>query len=192
MLLSTALALTSTISLAAAHPFRLSNARRAVSSFPAGTSFDIILNKASTNTKSISSNNAYSVIDVDLFDNDAATISEFKTAGKKVICYFSAGTREDWRDDKGSFQASDYGQEMDEWPGENWVNVKSENVKAIMKKRIALAKQKGCDAVDPDNVDGFVSVPPRQRPIHPQFSNADSRAATRMAGMARRPTTPPT
>ncbi|PVI06596.1 glycoside hydrolase family 114 protein, partial [Periconia macrospinosa] len=96
-----------------------------------------------------------SVIDIDLFDTDATSIADYKSTGKKVICYFSAGTREDWRDDKGSFQSSDYGKEMDEWPGENWVKVTSDNVKAIMKKRIALAKEKGCDAIDPDNVDGF-------------------------------------
>ncbi|CAI6335866.1 unnamed protein product [Periconia digitata] len=157
MLVSTALALAGTASFAVAHPFRPTTARRAVTSFPAGTSFDIILNKASTNAKEISSNNAFSVIDIDLFDNDANTIADYKAAGKKVICYFSAGTREDWRDDKTSFQSSDYGKAMEDWPGENWVSVKSDNVKAIMKKRIALAKEKGCDAIDPDNTDGFSS-----------------------------------
>jgi hypothetical protein len=29
-----------------------------------------------------------------------------------------------------------------------------------MKKRIEDAAKKGCDAIDPDNVDGFVSWPP--------------------------------
>ena len=162
MYISTALALVgTTTSLVTAHPFRSSSPfsrRAAVPTFPAGTSFDILLNKGTTNARTITTNNAFSAIDIDLFDTDAATIAELKTSGKKVICYFSAGTREDWREDKGSFQSSDYGKEMEDWPGEFWVNVKSENVKTVMKKRIALAKQKGCDAVDPDNVDGFVSL----------------------------------
>ncbi|KAF2643287.1 hypothetical protein P280DRAFT_467339 [Massarina eburnea CBS 473.64] len=155
MFISPALVLAGTVSLTAAHPFRETLSRRAITAFPAGTSFDILLNKGSTNVKTISSNTAFSVIDIDLFDNDAATIADLRSADKKVICYFSAGTREDWREDKGSFQSSDYGNAMEDWEGENWVNVKSENVKAIMKKRITMAKEKGCDAVDPDNVDGF-------------------------------------
>ncbi|KAF1951680.1 hypothetical protein CC80DRAFT_391907, partial [Byssothecium circinans] len=96
-----------------------------------------------------------SVIDIDLFDTDAATIADLKTSGKKVLCYFSAGTREDWRADTESFQASDIGKAMEDWPGENWVDVKSGSVREVMKRRIALAREKGCDGVDPDNVDGF-------------------------------------
>lgn len=191
MLVSTALVLTGSFSFAVAHPFRSSIARRAVPSFPAGTSFDILLNKASTNTREISSSNAYSVIDIDLFDNDASTIAEYKSSGKKVICYFSAGTREDWRDDKGSFKSSDFGKAMDEWPGENWVSVKSDNVKAIMKKRIALAKEKGCDAIDPDNVDGFVSIPLLILFEMSFLTHGYYRAAIRMAGASKKLITPP-
>ena len=43
----------------------------------------------------------------------------------------------------------------DGWPGEWWLNTKSANVRKIMVARMDLAKSKGCDAVDPDNVDGF-------------------------------------
>jgi hypothetical protein len=41
------------------------------------------------------------VWDIDLFDSDAATINTLKIAGKIVICYFSAGPLEDWRDCSG-------------------------------------------------------------------------------------------
>jgi hypothetical protein len=31
-------------------------------------------------------------------------------------------------------------------------------VRGIMRKRVEMAGDKGCDGVDPDNVDGYVSV----------------------------------
>ncbi|RGP66740.1 hypothetical protein FSPOR_6480 [Fusarium sporotrichioides] len=95
------------------------------------------------------------IFDLDLYDNDASTFAALKTLGKKVICYFSAGSYEDWRDDKGDFHKADLGKPLDGWPGERWLNVSSLNVRSIMKRRIEMAAKKGCDAIDPDNVDGF-------------------------------------
>ncbi|KAJ4109693.1 hypothetical protein NW768_012129 [Fusarium equiseti] len=95
------------------------------------------------------------IFDLDLYDNDASTFAALKKLGKKVICYFSAGSWEDWRDDKDDFDKADLGKELDGWPGERWLNVSSPNVHSIMKKRIEMAAKKGCDAIDPDNVDGF-------------------------------------
>jgi hypothetical protein len=40
---------------------------------------------------------------------------------------------------------------MKKWPGERWLNIRSPAIFEIMKKRIALAKQKGCDGLDADN-----------------------------------------
>ena len=91
------------------------------------------------------------VWDIDLFDNDASTIRTIKQAGKIVICYFSAGTVEDWRDDVRDFPAADVGKVLPEWPNEKWIRVGSKRVRDIMAKRIKMASEKGCDAVDPDN-----------------------------------------
>ncbi|PTD01206.1 hypothetical protein FCULG_00012662, partial [Fusarium culmorum] len=95
------------------------------------------------------------IFDLDLYDNDASTFAALQTLGKKVICYFSAGSYEDWRDDKGDFHKVDLGKPLDGWTGERWLNVSSPNVRSIMKRRIEMAAKKGCDAIDPDNVDGF-------------------------------------
>ncbi|CAJ0548359.1 Ff.00g019720.m01.CDS01 [Fusarium sp. VM40] len=95
------------------------------------------------------------IFDLDLYDNDASTFAALKKLGKKVICYFSAGSYENWRDDKKDFHEADLGKPLDGWPGERWLNVSSPNVRSIMKKRIEMAAKKGCDAIDPDNVDGF-------------------------------------
>lgn len=98
------------------------------------------------------------IYDLDLYDNDAQTFQTLQDAGKKVICYFSAGSWENWRDDKDDFDDADLGKPLDGWPGERWLNVSSPSVRSIMKTRIRVASQKGCDAIDPDNVDGYVST----------------------------------
>ncbi|KAH6983619.1 glycoside hydrolase superfamily [Ilyonectria sp. MPI-CAGE-AT-0026] len=95
------------------------------------------------------------IYDLDVYDNDADTIEALQHSGKKVICYFSAGSWENWRDDKNDFEKADLGKVLDGWPDERWIDVRSNNVRKIMKKRIKLAADKGCDAIDPDNVDGF-------------------------------------
>jgi hypothetical protein len=97
------------------------------------------------------------VFDIDLFDNSKSTFDALHRLGKKVVCYFSAGSFESNRPDSAAFKAGDKGRELDGWPGEYWLDIKSENVRSIMSKRIDLAAQKGCDAIDPDNVDAYVS-----------------------------------
>ncbi|TVY29122.1 hypothetical protein LHYA1_G002452 [Lachnellula hyalina] len=116
----------------------------------AGTSWQIVLENPPTDT---SLNVA--VYDIDLFDNTASTISKLHANGRKVICYFSAGSYEPNRADSAQFKKSDYGKGLDGWPGEYWLNTNSANVRAIMSARLALAHSKGCDGVDPDNVDGY-------------------------------------
>lgn len=97
----------------------------------------------------------YSVWDIDLFDVPASSIQTIQAAGSKVICYFSAGTDENWRSDSNKFQSADIGNAMGDWAGENWINTKSTSIRKIMAARLDLAKSKGCDGVDPDNIDAY-------------------------------------
>jgi endo-alpha-1,4-polygalactosaminidase (GH114 family) len=99
------------------------------------------------------------VYDIDLFDTPKETIDTLHRLGKKVICYFSGGSYEEWREDAGQFKEEDMGKPLEGWQGERWLKLGSENVRGIMKKRVELAGEKGCDGVDPDNVDGYVSFP---------------------------------
>lgn len=92
---------------------------------------------------------------LDLFDTPQAVINDLQASGRKVICYFSAGSFEDWRDDANRFLATDKGRRLGNWPGERWLDTRSANVRDIMADRIALAAERGCDGVDPDNVDGY-------------------------------------
>ncbi|MEO1923903.1 MAG: endo alpha-1,4 polygalactosaminidase [Nautiliaceae bacterium] len=95
------------------------------------------------------------IYDIDLFDTNKSTIQRLKSKGKIVICYFSAGTFESWRKDAYMFPDSVKGNKLDKWEDERWLNIKSSIVKDIMKKRMDLAVIKGCDGIDPDNVNEY-------------------------------------
>lgn len=92
---------------------------------------------------------------VDLFDTTAATIKKIQKEGKYVICYFSAGSAENWRPDFKSFPKSVVGKKMVGWDGEYWLDIRSSSVLNIHKKRLDRARSIGCDGVDPDNVDAY-------------------------------------
>lgn len=90
----------------------------------------------------------------DLVSISENKIETLKKENKKVICYFSAGTYEDWREDKILFPKEALGKENG-WSGERWINPKDITVINIMKKRIDLAKSKKCSGVDFDNTDFY-------------------------------------
>jgi hypothetical protein len=98
------------------------------------------------------------VYDVDLVDTSAVTIAQLKSAGRRVVCYFSAGSFENWRPDAGKFTTADKGANLDGWPGERWLDIRSANVRQIMSARLDLAKAKGCDGVESDNIDGYTNA----------------------------------
>ena len=93
--------------------------------------------------------------DIDLFEAPEETIAGLHADGRIVICYFSAGSREQWRPDADDIPANARGNELDGWPGEVWLDVRDAGVRAVMQARLDLAVDKGCDGVEPDNVDGF-------------------------------------
>lgn len=99
------------------------------------------------------------VYDVDMFGTPKETIAQLHQQGVKVICYFSAGSYENWRPDAANFKSEDLGHPLNGWPGESWLNTNNTNVRNIMAARIQMAAEKGCDAIDPDNMDSFVSAP---------------------------------
>ncbi len=94
---------------------------------------------------------------IDLFDSTIELIGELKENGKRVICYFSAGTYEEWRDDASDFPKEVLGDKLEDWDGERWLDISSAQLKNIMRKRLDLAKEKGCDGVEPDNMDGHIN-----------------------------------
>ena len=104
-------------------------------------------------------NTTYSteIYDIDLFDTSPAVIKKLQKKGKRVICYFSAGSSENWRPDFKKFTSKITGKPLDEWPGERWIDIRSNIVHSIMKTRLDLAVEKGCDGVEPDNMDAYTN-----------------------------------
>lgn len=79
-------------------------------------------------------NTSYDVdlYDIDLFDSSPELIKSLQSQGRKVICYFSAGSYEQWREDAKDFQSSELGKPLDGWDEERWLDIRSANVSAIM------------------------------------------------------------
>lgn len=93
---------------------------------------------------------------IDLFDNDASVVAALHAQGRKVVCYLSAGSWEDWRPDAGQFPAAVLGNDLEGWPGEKWLDIRQLGVlRPLLEARLDLCKAKGFDGVDPDNVDGY-------------------------------------
>jgi hypothetical protein len=94
------------------------------------------------------------VYDIDLFDNEASVIEELHAQGRKVICYISVGSREDWRPDADQFPSVVLGNDYEGWPGEKWLDIRRIDLLVpIMRLRLDLCKTKGFDGVEPDNIE---------------------------------------
>ena len=98
------------------------------------------------------------IYDIELFDNDASVVSALHAQGRKVICYVSVGTREDWRPDKDQFPSDLIGNDYKEWEGEKWLDIRQiDRLAPILRARLDQCKAKGFDAVEPDNIDGYTN-----------------------------------
>jgi len=95
--------------------------------------------------------------DVDVWRTSAKLVDELHGDGHVVICYFSAGSWEDWRPDADDFPDETIGEPLEEWPDESWIDITSEDVRQIMQTRLDMAVDLGCDGVEPDNVDGYAN-----------------------------------
>jgi hypothetical protein len=96
--------------------------------------------------------------DVDMYDVDLLNVTSAELAslsGKVIICYFSAGSWEDWRDDADLFPDAALGKTLEGWDDERWIDINDATVRDIMLARLDYAVSIGCDGVEPDNMDGY-------------------------------------
>lgn len=120
------------------------------------------------------SNYSAAIYDVDMFRSTPAQIQAYHAAGKKVVCYISAGSFEPGRPDAKSFDpacycgagiginsdgscASSSPHKMDGWV-EWWFDLGGSCQAGVMQAltaRVQLAQQKGCDAIEIDNIDAY-------------------------------------
>lgn len=97
------------------------------------------------------------LMDVDGFETSASKVAQLKASGVYTVCYINVGSYEPYRPD--SAQYPDYLKlKADpDWPGEAFVDVndvwKPNSVLAsILRNRFKMCKDKGFDALEPDNL----------------------------------------
>lgn len=100
------------------------------------------------------------ILDGDL--ESAGTIKKLRSQGKFVACYMSAGTLENWRGDAKKFISATDGlaKKYKGFGGkETWFDVTSwQSLKGPMGDRISSYANKGCQAVEFDNIDCYLHM----------------------------------
>jgi hypothetical protein len=98
------------------------------------------------------------VYDLDAFTTRAEEVGELHRRGRHAICYVNVGAYEEFRPDRGEFAHRVLGEPLDGWPGERWLDIRAwDELRPIMAKRFEMCRDKGFDAVEPDNVDGYAN-----------------------------------
>ncbi|MEV8534653.1 endo alpha-1,4 polygalactosaminidase [Streptomyces sp. NPDC051211] len=95
------------------------------------------------------------VYDVDGFETSKAQVAGLRKDGRRVICYLSTGAWEEFRPDAGEFPERLLGK-GNGWDGERWLDIRrTDLLEPLMARRIDMCRDKGFDAVEPDNMDGY-------------------------------------
>ncbi|MFE9565054.1 endo alpha-1,4 polygalactosaminidase [Streptomyces sp. NPDC006487] len=95
------------------------------------------------------------VYDIDGFTTTKEQVAELKAAGRRTICYLSTGAWEDFRPDAGAFPPSMRGK-GNGWEGERWLDIRRlAELEPLIAKRFDMCRDKGFDAVEPDNMDAY-------------------------------------
>jgi len=116
-------------------------------------SFNILIGESSPSVSGEKSQ----IVDIDLVSK-AAYIEKYHSAGKKVVCYLSGGTAEDWRPDYSEYKKLKglvHQKYSDRYNNEYWVDYRSSEIRHLIEKRIQRAKNQNCDGIDVDNVDAY-------------------------------------
>jgi hypothetical protein len=99
---------------------------------------------------------AAEVYELDAFTTAAADVDRLHAAGRRAICYLNVGAYEAFRPDAGRFPPSVLGKQNG-WAGERWLDIRQWSVlEPVLADRVGLCRRKGFDAVEADNVDGYL------------------------------------
>jgi hypothetical protein len=100
------------------------------------------------------------VYDIDGFDNDASVVAALHAKGRKVICYIDVGVYESYRPDAYKFPKEVIGNPDIGWDNSWWLDIRRIDILGpIMTARMDMCKQKGFDAIEPDEIDGYSNNP---------------------------------
>ena len=103
-------------------------------------------------TGDIDTSHDVAVYDVDLFDITPADREQLAADDRIVLCYFSAGSYEPWKDDAHLIPDEAIGRPLDGWPDERWLDHTNPAVREVMLGRLDRAVETGCHGAEPDNV----------------------------------------
>lgn len=105
------------------------------------------------------------IYDIEMFENEqSGAVQMLHSKGYKVICYLDVGSWENWRDDAAAFPTRILGTTYSGFPDERWLDIRDVNpqksttgskLAQILTKRFDRAQRMGCDAIEPDNIDGY-------------------------------------
>jgi len=95
------------------------------------------------------------VVNLDMEETSGEVISDLQGQGIRVVCYLSAGSWEPYRADADDFPDEILGDAYEGFEDERWLDIRSSELRPLLAARITRAVEKGCDAIDPDNVNGF-------------------------------------
>ena len=102
---------------------------------------------------------AADVYDLDYQETPAELVAALHARGTRVVCYVSAGTWEAYRPDADAFPAEVIGLPLDDFPDERWLDVRRTDVLLpLLEPRVQTCRDKGFDAVEFDNVDGYANA----------------------------------
>jgi hypothetical protein len=108
-------------------------------------------------TGTVKNNKPVAAYDIDGFENSASEVAALHAQGKHVICYIDVGTAENFRPDYKAFPKSVLGA-TNGWPGERWLDIRQlEVIEPIMSARFQMCREKGFDAVEPDNIEAYAN-----------------------------------
>ena len=122
------------------------------------------------------------VYDIDGFENTAEEVKKLHEKGIHVICYIDVGGAEEYRPDYSKFKEDEEkykvqmtGNRIEKWE-EFYINIKELTyVEPIMKARFEMRKEKGFDAVEPDEDESW-TVTEAESGIKGGISKADQLA----------------
>ena len=96
------------------------------------------------------------LVEIDGLESDPADVARIHATGRRAVCYLSAGSAEQYRQDLALLPSSVIGQPLVGWPDERWLDVRQLAVLLPwMQARIQVCADKGFDAVEFDNVDAY-------------------------------------
>lgn len=95
------------------------------------------------------------VYDIDGFNNTASVVASIHARGAHAICYVEVGALENYRPDASAFPIATRGNSIPDYPDERYLDITNETVVSLIKARIAMCRDKGFDAIEPDIDDSY-------------------------------------